>query len=408
MNLENSLYKVEPTPFHKKIELPTSKSHANRALIIGAVRGGGFRINHLATSTDVVTMLACLEKIGLKIERKDHAVIFHNAFPACENETATDIIDLQTGDGGTTNRFLLALLARGKKTYRLNPTEKMSERPMDDLLNPLKLLNVHLETNVPGAWIVVRGPANMLNTSKLEIDCSKSTQFASAMMLAFSNLPLQIECKNIKASETYIAMTKSLLKETLLKNSYTIPVDFSSLSYPLALALLRGNVLIKNALATDPLQTDALFVELMQKAGGDIEWTAQGLRASSKNTLKPFEVDGSMFPDLIPTLAFMAAHIEGESVLTNLSILRHKESDRLEEILKLLKNLSIDFQFIASRDEIRIQGSVKPYKKVLLTPARDHRMVMVSYLFLRANSGGEVTEADCVEKSFSNFFGIMN
>ena len=68
-------------------------------------------------------------------------------------------------------------------------------------------------------------------------------------------------------------MTEYILKETLNKNTYTIPVDFSSLSYPFALGLIRGRVLIKNCLAIDPLQADSQLIQLMKDAGGDITYS---------------------------------------------------------------------------------------------------------------------------------------
>ncbi len=408
MNSENSLYKVTPGPFNAEIELPTSKSHANRALIIGAIRGGGFQVNFLPESTDVLNMLSCLEKVGLRFIRIKDSVSFLNSFPDCEKETSGDFIDLQTGDGGTTNRFLLALLSRGRKTYRFFPSEKMSERPMNDLLRPLGLLSVAVEINKNGAWIEIKGPASLVKTSSVDIDCGKSTQFASAMMLAFSHLPLTINPLNVKASETYLEMTKYLLRESLYKSSIDVPVDFSSLSYPLALALAGGSVLIKNCRAIDPYQADASFIEIALQAGADLQWTPEGLKASSKNALKPFNVDGSRCPDLVPALVFLATQIEGESVLTNLSILRHKESDRLFELMKILKSCSIPFQFNESRAQINLSGRCRSQSPVTILPPRDHRMVMTAYLFLRAGAGGVLGEADCVDKSFPGFFQIMN
>jgi 3-phosphoshikimate 1-carboxyvinyltransferase len=223
-------------------------------------------------------------------------------------------------------------------------------------------------------------------------------------MLAFSSHPIKFEFKNIKASETYLKMTENILKVTKF---YKVPGDFSCLGYPLALALVSGRVLIKNCFAVDPTQPDSQFIQLMKDAGGDIEWTDEGLVATSKNKLSPFHVDGSHFPDLIPTLVFMAAHIQGTSSIRHLSVLRHKESDRLNEIILLLKNLSIDFHFDESRDEITIQGKTKVLDYASLQTARDHRMVMMAYLFLRANSGGVLAEVDCVEKSFPGFFQVM-
>jgi len=407
MNLENSLSKIEVSPFGKVIVLPTSKSHSNRALIIGAIRGNGFTIQNLSQSTDVLTLLYCLQTIGLDIEYEDDLLVFHNSFPECESNTSEDVIDLETGDGGTTNRFLLALLSRGKKMYRLFPSEKMSERPMEDLINPLKKLKVNIETFVDGASVCIKGPAQIINGDRLEINCRFSTQFASAMMLAFSADSIIFDLKNINASEMYLKMTEDILEQSLINNTYNIPIDFSSLSYPLALALLRGKVLLRNCLHIDPLQPDSQFIHLMEKAGGDIEWTEHGLIATNKFKLTPFDVDGSKFPDLIPTLVFVAAHIEGRSTLRHLSVLRHKESDRVEEILKLLKAFSIDFSFDDSIDELIINGKLQCSPPVTITTARDHRMVMTAYLFLRANSGGYLAETDCIEKSFPDFLYIM-
>lgn len=408
MNSENLLYKVQPKPFDKEIILPTSKSHANRALIIGAIRGNGFKINQIPESSDVTTLLSCLKAVGLAITQTDDSVVFHNSFPSCEAENPESTIDLKTGDGGTTNRFLLALLSRGKKTYRFFPAEKMSQRPMDDLILPLKSLNVEIDLNREGAWLTLKGPAVMYNTTKLDIDCKKSTQFASAMMLAFSPIPLTFNLLNIEASETYILMTRAILSETLLKNSYTVPVDFSSLGYPLALAVTKGRALFSNVFKVDLLQADSRLIEILQKAGAHIEWTDNGLLASSKNVMSPFNVDGSQFPDLVPTLVFLASKISGSSRISHLSVLRHKESDRLEEIIKLLKNFEVPFQYNNKNEELLVEGRDLFPKEIDLYPPRDHRMVMSSFLFLAANSGGGLAEMDCVQKSFPNFFIVMN
>ncbi|MBP9682221.1 MAG: hypothetical protein KBD76_12515 [Bacteriovorax sp.] len=408
MNLKNSLYKVSPSPFNKEIELPTSKSHSNRALVVGALRGNGFCVDQVSFSSDVLTLLACLKMVGVRLSQKDRSVVFHNSFPACEEETKDQVIDLKTGDGGTTNRFLAALLSRGKKRYRFFPSGKMSERPIADLLGPLEKLGVKVEVHpAPGPWISIQGPAHIDADKALEIDCIRSSQFATALMLAFSDTPITFDLKNLHASKAYVEMTKSLLAMTRHQNHYLIPIDFSSLSYPLCLAIVDGSVLLKNVHTLDPYQADAELVSLLKAWGGDIEWTSEGLKASSKKKLNAFQVDGAKFPDLIPALAFLAAHIEGESVLTNLGVLRHKESDRIEQLLSLLKIFSVSFSFVSEREEIRIQGKSMIYPEAHVHLARDHRMVMTAYLFLRKNSGGSLDEVDCIEKSFPDFLECM-
>lgn len=411
MNLKNSLFNIpELSSFNRSIEIPTSKSHANRALILAAIYGSEFKIHNLSDSTDVINLLKAFAEIGLRFTQKDQTIIFHNSFPACEREVSRDVIELHTGDGGTTNRFLLALLSRGSKTYQLFPSEMLAHRPIDDLLNPLRELEVQIavqSSDESKPWVTLQGPASMIKTSVINVDCKKSTQFASAMMLAFSNLPLTINCTNIKASETYIEMTRAVLKSSLRDLEYTIPVDFSSLSYPIALAALKGEVQVRNALSIDPFQADSALIELLKKIGANVSWTKEGLVVSHFRELDPFEFNVSEAPDLFPTLVFLASHIEGESKFYKLEVLGFKESDRLLEMKKIMDAFEVSYHHNEKEDELTIKGRPSKYKRVSFHPPRDHRIVMSASLFMAANHGGEIEEVDAVTKSYPQFFELI-
>jgi len=413
MNLENSPFKVQPLlTFDKETTIPTSKSHSNRALILGAVRGENFKVHNISDSTDVTNLINAFLKIGLKIEQSGSTVTFLNSFPDCEKDSNEKVIDLHTGDGGTTNRFLIALLSRGKKEYRIFPTEKMSERPIEDLINPLKKLSVNIVHNTSGdssiPWITLKGPASMYNTTKLEIDCKKSTQFASAMMLAFCKIPLQFEFINLHASEAYLKMTTHVIKKSLEKNSYTIPVDFSSLGYPAALAAISGRVLITNCHEIDLYQADSVFIDVLKMSGAECSFSTNGLEIKKGEKLKPVTFDVSTAPDLFPTLAFFAAHVDGVSKFSNMEILKFKESDRLLEMTNLMKTFGVEMHYSPIEDTLTITGSSqKKYQQSTIKPARDHRIVMAAALFMTKNAGGELYESDCVEKSFPKFFTLL-
>jgi 3-phosphoshikimate 1-carboxyvinyltransferase len=100
MNLKNSHFSVEKiNSFRKKIEIPSSKSYANRALILGALIGNHFKVTNVPKSSDVQNLLKCLKQIGLNINENYDEVIFLNSFPNCEIET-NEKITLATGDGG--------------------------------------------------------------------------------------------------------------------------------------------------------------------------------------------------------------------------------------------------------------------------------------------------------------------
>ena len=102
-------------------------------------------------------------------------------------------------------------------------------------------------------------------------------------------------------------------------------------------------------------------------------------------------------------MAFLALQI--------LKSLRHKESDRVFEIERLFNAFGIDYSYSNALDKLVIHGE-KISKELLRKflkhdPPEDHRMVMVSYLFMKMNNGGEVANASHVKKSFPNFFSAM-
>jgi 3-phosphoshikimate 1-carboxyvinyltransferase len=399
-------YNVSPNEFKKKIEVPTSKSYANRILILGAITPGQTEIDQVPKSSDVETMLDLLQKIGLDIERSGDKVLIKNSFPECEG---SDDLTLETGDGGTTNRFLLPLLARGSNCYTLEAKGHMRNRPMDPLILGLTTLGVDASMGGKDYWIKVKGPYK-INGSKVEIDCKDSTQFLTGLSLATADLEIEIKALNLEASLSYFLMTQDLIEKfKAQRTQWRIPVDFSGLSYPLALACAIGEIEVTNCKEVDPFQADSVFIKILEEAGAIPEFKEESLFLRKPEYLMPFEADGSKSPDLVPTLAFLAAYASGASVIRDIEILRHKESDRVEEVLSLLETFCIEHEFDSEKNNLIIYGD--PSKKIGAVeyyPPEDHRIIMVAYLFMRMNSGGKLHNFEHVKKSFPNFFEVMD
>ena len=349
-------------------------------------------------------MLHCLKKVGLKITVRGSCTTIHNSFPQCEKK-GKDLV-LQTGDGGTTNRFLIGLLARGKNHYCLVPSGKMKERPMVNLINILKSLGVDCFLNQKQNWYEVQGPAQIKKT--LEVDCSLSTQFASALALMFADSNLSIELKNFYTSKNYYKMTEFLVSEFKKgRNNWYPEIDFSSLSYPLALGLLDGQVQVSNIQGVDSLQSDSIFLNIIEKMGGQIEWSKDKIKLCSPFSLKPLKLDVRNCLDLIPSLVFVCSYAQGVSQLQYLSSLKYKESNRLLEIQKILKYFYVDHNYDEKRDILIIRGPAPPVGFKTVIPPEDHRIVMLTYLFMRYNGGGLLYNSHCVKKSFPSFFEKM-
>jgi 3-phosphoshikimate 1-carboxyvinyltransferase len=393
-------YKIKTGKFDKVIIPPTSKSYANRALIYAAFSQEIVRIKKMAPSSDVRTLLDCLKMVGLDIEESNDEIIFHNSFPECEKSQDKEII-LETGDGGTTNRFLLALLSLGKIKYILRPSYGMTSRPMDDLISALREMSISIEEK-EGA-IVVQGPP-IGKIDKIEIDCSRSSQFASALMMAYPTAHLIL--KNLNTSKKYLEMTRIVGKEIAQKKMFEVPYDWSSLSYPVALGATLGRVVLKDVKFIDELQGDSALMKILRSSGGKISMSSEGI-CVEKSELNAFDFDCSNCPDLVPTLAYLAATIDEASKLRNIAVLKFKESDRLKELFEIFNLFNVDYSYDGSIDTLTLskgQGCVSPV--VYRAPA-DHRMIMTAYLFMRYYCGGEIFNYSHVSKSYPNFFQTM-
>ena len=389
-----------------KLSIPHSKSYANRLLILAAMTKENITLSGMPDSSDVLTMIECFKAVGLEVQKINDKVTVKGSFPECEKSSQADKIKVFTGDGGTTNRFILPFLARGKKEYELIPEGHMKNRPMEPQIKSLKNLGVKV-TRSKDIWISVKGPFQ--KDAQTKVDCSDSTQFLTGLALATADLNLKIIPENLSASLLYWKITETLIQSFQEKKlDYLVPPDFSGASYPMALGATIRPVLIENCFKRDFLQADSKFMDFLEEMGCKIKMTKDGLYLEPPERLTAIEVDGSQCPDLIPTLAYVCSYAQGVSKLNNLFILRHKESDRVKETINILKSFNINFD-LDEHDNLTIYGTSKTIdKKIELYPAPDHRMVMVGFLFMIKNEGGILYNAGHVAKSFPDFFLQMS
>ncbi|MBF0300071.1 MAG: hypothetical protein HQK51_15220 [Oligoflexia bacterium] len=427
---------VSNHPINKSITVPTSKSHTNRLLILASIYPETVIIKKFSHSTDVLILIDCLKKIGLEIEidNINETLTIKNSFPNSENNlnNLNDLpIELNAGDGGTTNRFLLALLSRGSCRYKLHANNLMLSRPILELCNILRKFSVDISDTYP---LELKGPAifeqNKSGTEvkvEVEVDCSLSTQFLSALMLAFADKKINFVAKNALSSVPYIDLTTNTVKnfyhnlKVKKNNVFEVPADFSSIAYPAALALICGDaVTIKNCHSIDFIQADAqlfnIISENFSKNINDLyKIDSSGLRINKCiQKFSAIEVDCLPFPDLVPALAFICSYSIGESKLKNIKNLKFKESNRITEICRVLTIFNIKHKYDDYKDELSICGLEREGQdnKKKITPLdfhspTDHRIAMMTYLFLRKNSGGNIYNWECVNKSFPNFFNEM-
>lgn len=386
--------------YNRKINIPTSKSRANRMLFLAAITPGEVILTNMPNSSDVEDMIHSLKSIGLKISVENDSLKIENSFPQCESQTNNDPVVVECGYGGTTTRFLAGLLALGSRTYYLEPSGHMRSRPMQEMLKPLLELGVHVEMNTDEAWMKIRGPIN--NKLKIvDVDTSRSTQFASAIAMSMSQWGGGVRPIEMNASESYFKMTLDCIDKAK-KSDWKIPIDFSSLSYPVALATLLGEVEILNYTGRDDLQPDSIVIDIVKQMGAKVVETANCLKVSKAANFDGWSGDCSGFPDLVPTLCFLNSFSSSTSILSNLEVLKHKECDRLLELEKILQLFEREYRI--STDSITTLATTRRSISKAYDAPDDHRMIMVVTLFMKVLSGGEISNWHHIKKSYPYFF----
>src|SRR5687768_7350158 len=140
------------------VKVPPSKSYANRALILAALKESPVTISNLPEASDVTFLVQALEKIGLRIKSQNAELTIETSFPQCESNDVT----IDVGEGGTTARFLSALLLSGRKRYTLKLGNRLKERPWSEFIHNVKALGASAE--MKDDLLILQGPVKAPST----------------------------------------------------------------------------------------------------------------------------------------------------------------------------------------------------------------------------------------------------
>ncbi|MDI6885089.1 MAG: 3-phosphoshikimate 1-carboxyvinyltransferase, partial [archaeon] len=334
----------------------------------------------------------------------------------------------------TTLRFFTAISSLCEGAAVLTGDASLRKRPNLPLLNSLNDLGSEaFSTRGDGtAPIVVKG---RLRGGETMIDTSISSQFISALLIA---CPLAEKNSYLLAnnltSVPYMRMTTEVLEKAGVEvhfsrsttshdysfeveggkrydlRRFTVPGDFSSASYLLAAAALTESELkIRNLFPS--AQGDARIVELLREMGAEIRWDKEEgvveARGAEAATLKGIKVNMRENPDLVPTIAVLAAVAAGTTEITGVAHLRYKETDRLKFLTEELRKMGVRIE--EKEDGLLIEGKKKrELKAAKVYSHEDHRLAMALCIAALSADGETVIEgAGCASISYPSFFEDM-
>lgn len=414
------------------VKAPPSKSYSHRAVILASLAKGTSRLYDMLYSEDTLASIRVCEALGAKINRTEECLEVTGTGGKLHN-SSVEAIDL--ANSGTTLRLMTSVSALSDNEVTLTGDDSLKTRPMGLLMDALIPLGVETESlnGNDKAPILIRPGYNGGETN---IMGNVSSQFISSIIISsplsnhgvtlyvlpefkskpYVNMTLDIMRKfGVKALRGYYLKHEScdnehqscridefkVKKQDYVACDYTVEGDYSSASYLLALIAINGGRAIIRNLFRDSKQGDKYILDILQAMGATVIRGEDYVEIASNGELKAIDVDLSNAPDLLITVAVLAAMAEGTTNITGVAHARVKETDRIDTTCRELEKLGC--RLVEHEDGMSITGGVTSGR---VDSHGDHRLAM-AFSLIGLRHDVEITNGEVFDVSFPNFIESM-
>ncbi len=394
---------VTPHNLSGKVSAVGAKLFAHRALIAAAFfQKQPTLICGVTPSDDVSATVGCLRALGVEVCGTTELLV-----TPPEKFCSKAVLDCK--QSGSTYRFLLPVVVALGIDAEFCGSERLFNRPIEPLIRALQGCGVDNGKRVHGK----------MRCGDFHVDGSESSQFVSGMLFALALLDGQsrLFVDGERVSQGYVHATVSVLQSFgvqveatdfgfvvnggrfVERSSFAVEGDWTNASYFLVAGALGGDVAVTGLNATS-VQADNTVVDVLKNCGAKVAVENDVVHVRGGNLL-PFDVDAADIPDIVPTLAVLAAFCNGTSKICGIERLRGKESDRVKNVLQTLHGASVKAEY--QNGTLSVHGGC-PQGGTFFADG-DHRMAMSQTLLaLYAKGTSKICGSECVSKSYPEFF----
>ncbi len=412
---------VSPSKLYGSIEIPGSKSHTIRAVLISALASGESRLNSVLLSSDTEAALTAAGFFGAESSFYGDELVIKGRAGDVSGVSGRVFL----GNSGTSMRLFTGAAALGDAEITFDGDESLRRRPMKPLLTCLRDLGAEYRTKGKGdVPFTVKGP---LRGGEARIEGTTS-QYLSSLLLS---LPLASGNSRISVTglneSPYIDITLYWLDKARIDyrcapdysefqitggQSYPhinekIPGDFSSAAFPGVAACITGSRVEITNLDFDDPQGDKEFFNIINRFGADVQVRQNSVVVdASERVLKGIELDLNSMPDALPAAAVLGCYAEGETVINNVAQARIKECDRIDKMAQELGKMGADIQTFDNGMVVRnsrLSGTELSGETGPGGPG-DHRVVMaLAVAGLAAEGRSIISAAESASVTFPGF-----
>lgn len=406
------------------VEIPGSKSYTQRAFLIASLAEGESNLANILTSEDTEHMIEALRKFGVRIEIDGSSANITGKEPR-DMKKYSDIIEV--GNAGTAMRFLTSFCSLGIGKITLDGNERMRQRPIGDLVDALENLiigRIRTEERQTDKGIEKFPPVHVdsygLAGGRTSLNGGTSSQYLSSILMVapYAAMSTTVNIVGELTSKPYVDMTMQVMGDFGVRvfnddytiffvesgqrykpREYRIESDASNASYFMAAAAITGGRVKINKMNPDSKQGDIKFTGKLEEMGCRVEKGPGFIEVYGPEKLRAIEADMNSMPDVVQTLAVLAAVADGTTRIRNIGNLKVKETDRIAALETELRKAGIRVE--STVDSITVYGGTPA--KADIDTYKDHRMAM-SFAVLGLHTPMVIQNPECVKKSFPDFW----
>ena len=400
-------------------DIAPDKSISHRSVMFAMLGNGVTTIENFLRAEDTMNSLEIVKNLGATIE-DDGKVIKISSKGIQESFEVLDC-----GNSGTGMRLFCGLLSSAHGHFVLTGDKYLRSRPMKRVTQPLRDIGAVIdgrdESNL--APLSIRGASLKAFDYESKI---ASAQVKSCMILAglradgvctytepelsrdHTERMLQGMGANIKVEGLKTTITP--MKELLSPLTIRVPADPSSaFFFAVAAAIIPDSDILLEGITLNPTRIEAF--KALERMGANISYeiTDNKYEPIGNIHIKYAPLHGivvedniSWLIDELPVLSIAMACAGGESLVKNAEELRVKESDRISTVVEGLRASNIEVHEYKDGYKI-VGGELKPS---VVDSDGDHRIAM-SFIIAGLKCGMEVTDLECINTSFPNFFELL-
>jgi 3-phosphoshikimate 1-carboxyvinyltransferase len=415
------------------LTLAGDKSITHRAIFFAGINHGSTRILSPSPAADCRASLQILHALGCSVHEDIAGITINRS----RDRDLTNALEMDCGNSGTTARLAAGFLTGEEGRFALTGDPSLSQRPMDRVAEPLRLLGASVSTvdgHLPMSLIAdgrLRGADAVIETTSAQVHGALVLAALRSERGAVLRRTQGMRDHTLRMAEGFGAAIRSakdgkgwvdrILPSTLERDiDIVVPGDFSSAAFFIAAALLvPGSTLTLHNVGLNPTRTAFLLAMGMMGADVEIAVSEPGVEPVGRITVRhtpdlrgvDFSEPGEVcsiaeMMDELPLLALVASRAHGRTIVRGASELRVKESDRIAATASVLGSFGVDV--MQTDDGFVVEGPQSVVGSGTIDHHGDHRICMMAAVAaLIANAPVTILDPSVASVSYPEFWNDL-